>query len=562
MSAVSTQEPEQRLVAERYRLRRQLGQGSMGTVWEAYDEFLRRPVAVKQVRILADDAVEEIEELRERTLREARAIAVVSHPNVIILHDVAREDDEPFVVMEFLVAVSLAELIAGNGPLSTEQAAIVGHAVASGLQAAHEVGVVHRDVKPGNVLVCPDGRVKLTDFGIARNVSERTLTQLGVMLGSPCYIAPEVASGGAVTPQADLWGLGATLFAAVDGHAPYDPDAPALETIGQVVNGEVPVPDYDGPLRPVITGLMVKDPDTRMTLREARELLLPLLPPAGSPVHESLRLDPPSPEDARTVVTKPVVSVEAPTERGAPLAAAPGPLPFATRQERLPRRAPLVTAALAASAVLLFGGAAVGGFAMTRAVGGQEVLPQSPPPASQQAAAPIRELAPRTADAATLAGEQGGTFTVPVPDNWVKFVEQRTAKTLPNSTRVHWVSPDGTSELVVERFPNFYTKHTVEQYLRVLSSRTPGYRVVGSTPLESGNIPETAVQLTYRSVDFAEDGGPGSSGTDVNRTSIANILPMDRDLWVVSVTVPIELEDTGRRGLFARIAPEFRVLTK
>nr|WP_026316198.1 serine/threonine-protein kinase [Actinokineospora enzanensis] len=554
---MSTPETEQRLVAGRYRLRRQLGQGSMGTVWEAYDEFLRRPVAVKQVRLLADDALEEIEELRERTLREARAIAVVSHPNVITLHDVAREDDEPFVVMEFLEATSLAELIGGNGPLSTEQAAIVGHAVAAALQAAHAAGIVHRDVKPGNVLVCPDGRVKLTDFGIARNVSERTLTQLGVMLGSPCYIAPEVASGGAVTPQADLWGLGAALFAAVDGRAPYDPDAPVMETVTKVVNGEVPVPDYDGPLRPVILGLMVKDPATRMPLREVREVLAGLLPKPGSPVYESFRLDTPSPENARTVVTKPAsVSVDAPTEVGIPLAAAPGPLPFTVTPP--PRRGPLATVALLAAAVLLFLAATAGGFILTRTIGGQQILPQGAAPVSQQASAPLRELAPQTADAATLAGEQGGGFTIPIPDNWVKFVEQRTAKTLPNSTRVHWVSPDGTSEVVVERFPNFYPTHGLEQYIRVLSTRTPGYRVVSNTSLNTGN-PEMGVQLTYRAVDVAET--PADSGANsVSRTSIANILPTGKDLWVVSVTVPIEQEDTGRRGLFARIVPEFRVL--
>ncbi|RLK60990.1 serine/threonine protein kinase [Actinokineospora cianjurensis] len=553
---MSAPETPQRLVAGRYRLRKQLGQGSMGTVWEAYDEFLRRPVAVKQVRLPADDSpAEEIEELRERTLREARAIAVVSHPNVITLHDVAREGDEPFVVMEFVVAASLAELVSANGPLDVEQAAIVGHAVAAGLSAAHAAGVVHRDVKPGNVLVSPDGMVKLTDFGIARNLAERTLTSTGIMLGSPCYIAPEIASGGAVTPRADLWGLGATLFAAVEGHAPYDAEAPAMEIVSQVVNGEVPQPAHDGPLREVIIGLMAKDPDARMSLREVRDRLHPLMPAPGSPVYDSLRLDPTPPEDARTVITKPYVSLDAPTETSPPLAQAPGPLPFHRPGARRSRG---TAVALGVVSVVLFACAAVGGFALTRSVAGQPLLPVATPAASQQAAAPLRELVVRTADAATLAGEQGGSFSVPVPGDWVKFVEQRTARTLPNSTRVHWVSPDGTSEIVIERFPNFYPKHTIEQYLRVLDFRTPRYRAVGSTPLDR-TATEQGLQLTYRAVDVVP---PGSPGSDVNRTSIANILPTAKDLWVVSVTVPIDQEDTGRRGLFARIAPEFRVLSR
>ena len=152
VSSTSRSQPD-RLVAGRYRLRRRLGQGSMGTVWEAYDEFLRRPVAVKEVLLPPGVPDAEADELRERTLREARAIAALSHPNVITLHDVAREDGEPFVVTEYMAAQSLAELLAALGPLDTAAAATIGDAVAAGLAAAHQVGITHRDVKPGNVLV-------------------------------------------------------------------------------------------------------------------------------------------------------------------------------------------------------------------------------------------------------------------------------------------------------------------------------------------------------------------------------------------------------------------------
>src|SRR5256885_12089334 len=141
----------------------------MGMVWEAYDESLHRPVAVKEVRRPPGMPRAEADELRERTLREARAIAVVSHPNVITLHDVAREGENPFVVMEYMPARNLSELLRAFGPLEAPHAATVGYAVAAGLAAAHEAGITHRDVKPGNVLVAQDGRVKLTDFGISRN---------------------------------------------------------------------------------------------------------------------------------------------------------------------------------------------------------------------------------------------------------------------------------------------------------------------------------------------------------------------------------------------------------
>src|ERR1044072_4452100 len=252
-----------RLIAGRYRLRRVVGQGSMGTVWEAYDEYLHRPVAVKEVRLPEGMPAPEADELRERTLREGRAIAVLSHPNVITLHDVAREQGEPFVVMEYMAARSLAELLRAGGKLTTEQSALIGDAVAAGLEAAHRAGITHRDVKPGNVLVAEDGRVKLTDLGIARNVSERTMTRTGIMLGSPAYIAPEVASGGEVTPAADLWGLGATLFAAIEGRPPYDVNGAVLETVNQVVHGEVPTTSHDGPLADAVAALMVKDPAER-----------------------------------------------------------------------------------------------------------------------------------------------------------------------------------------------------------------------------------------------------------------------------------------------------------
>ncbi|MFL6123874.1 serine/threonine-protein kinase, partial [Actinophytocola sp.] len=179
----------ERVVAGRYRLRRRLGQGAMGTVWEAFDEFLRRPVAVKEVLLPPGMPEGQAAELRERTLREARAIAALSHPNVVTLHDVARENGEPFVVMEYMQAHSLATILDVLGPLPEAKAATVATAVAAGLAAAHQVGITHRDVKPGNVLICEDGRVKLTDFGIARNVAERTLTSTGIMLGSPAYIA-------------------------------------------------------------------------------------------------------------------------------------------------------------------------------------------------------------------------------------------------------------------------------------------------------------------------------------------------------------------------------------
>nr|WP_312880334.1 protein kinase [Actinokineospora xionganensis] len=554
MSTVSDSQPPQRLVAGRYRLRALLGQGSMGTVWEAYDEHLHRPVAVKEVRLDQGIPEGEADELRERTMREARAIAVVSHPNVITLHDVVRVDGEPFVIMEYMPAASLAQILRANGPLTDTQAAVVGDAIAAGLQAAHEAGITHRDVKPGNVLVGLDGRVKLTDFGIARNVSEKTLTRTGIMLGSPAYIAPEIASGAAVSPRADLWGLGATLYAAVEGRAPYDPEGEALAIVSEVVHGEIPTPTIDGPLRSVIEELMVKDPAERISLSEVRARLHPLQPVPGTPVFAGLTTTLPAPVTAEAAPSDPTVTIaaDAVSSPSMPLAAAPGPLPFT---EPPPRRSHWGVAAAGVAAAVLFAAAAAGGFALTRVVGGEPIGPR-PQTQTSQASAPVRDVEVRTADAATLAGEQGGSFSIPVPADWVKFVEQRAEKKLTNSTRVHWVAPDGTSELVVERFPNFYPDHRIDKYLAVLAARAPGYRLVGTSEPAAGE-PEMPLQLTYRTVEMADD-AIGQVPADLNRATFANLLPAGSDLWVVSLTVPIEQEDSGKRGLFTRTVAEFR----
>jgi serine/threonine protein kinase len=553
--ATVSENPEQRVVAGRYRLRRLLGQGSMGIVWEAYDELLHRPVAVKEVKLPLGIAEAEADELRERTLREARAIAVVSHPNVITLHDVAREGDAPFVVMEYMHARSLAELLREFGPLEVPQAATVGYAIAAGLSAAHQAGITHRDVKPGNVLLAEDGRVKLTDFGIARNVAELTMTRTGITLGSPAYIAPEVAAGRELTSAADLWGLGATLFAAVEGRAPYNPDGPVLETLSTVIHGDIPEPSSAGPLSEVIAGLMMKDPAERLALAEVRRRLHPLLPEPGTPLFSST-------EEIPTKITAPTIPEPAKPERSsahppaiphniAPLASDPGPLPFAPA---IPRRrrviAPVVVAVLA---VVLFAAGAGGGFTLARVIGGRPVLPPRPsataqPP--QPAPTQVIELVPTPGDASTLKGEQGGGFTIPVPKGWLKFVEQRVSKTLSSSTVVHYLSPDGTQQLTVERFPNFYPNRSIMAWVQALERESPNYRFVSGSDGPPGRGAEPGEDLTYRTSDAAAGN---------YRVTFARVVPTARDLWVVSVTVPVEQEDSGRTKVFEQIVPGFQV---
>jgi serine/threonine protein kinase len=239
----------------------------MGTVWSGFDEVLHRRVALKELKIPDGIPAGEKLELRERIMREARALAGLSHPNVVTVFDVLDSGgDEPLVVMELVPSKNLAAAITELGRLDAAQAGVVGHGTAAALRAAHRAGITHRDVKPGNVLISDDGRIKLTDFGIARNESDAPMTSAGLVLGSPAYIAPEVAAGQPVTPAADLWGLGATLWAAVEGRPPYDVDGDPVRTITEVVDGPVPAPTVTGPLAEVIAGLMVKEPSGRMPL--------------------------------------------------------------------------------------------------------------------------------------------------------------------------------------------------------------------------------------------------------------------------------------------------------
>jgi Protein kinase domain len=270
------QRPGGRVLARRYHLQRVLGRGAMGAVWEAEDTFLRRTVAVKEVVLPGSLSPEERAVSCERTLREARAIARLGHPNVVTLFDVLDEDSRPWVVMELVPSRSLAEVIKEDGPLHPLRVATVGLAILGALEAAHAAGITHRDVKPGNILLGHDGRVKLTDFGIARAAGDDTITGTGLLVGSPSYIAPEIVKGLETGAPADMWGLGATLYAAVEGRAPFS-GGDAMETLAKVVQ-EPPTPyQRAGPLVPALDAMLEKDPVTRARPVDARRALLDVL---------------------------------------------------------------------------------------------------------------------------------------------------------------------------------------------------------------------------------------------------------------------------------------------
>ena len=244
----------------------------MGAVWRARDELLNRDVAVKEIIWPPQMGPAERETARHRAVREAQMAARLRHPNIVAVYDIVEEDDRPSIVMELVPFRSLREVITEDGPLSPAQAARMGLGVLAGLRATHEAGIVHRDVKPANILLGPEDRVVLTDFGIAKADDSPTLTISGVLLGSPSYTAPERALGGRGGAAADLWALGASLYAAVEGRPPFERNG-ALASLTAVVEGEFDSPTRAGPLLEVINGLLRKDPDERLKLAEAERML-------------------------------------------------------------------------------------------------------------------------------------------------------------------------------------------------------------------------------------------------------------------------------------------------
>ncbi|MFJ9074420.1 protein kinase [Streptomyces sp. NPDC102278] len=287
-ATAETGQDEGRLLARRYRLGSVLGKGGMGTVWRAEDEILGRTVAVKELRFSMGVDEDEKRRLITRTLREAKAIARIRSGGAVTVYDVVDEDGRPWIVMELIEGPSLAEFVRERGPLTPRRAAEVGLAVLDVLRAAHDQGILHRDVKPSNVLIADSGRVVLTDFGIAQVEGDPSVTSTGMLVGAPSYISPERARGQKPGPPADMWSLGGLLYACVEGVPPYDKGS-ALATLTAVMTEPVEPPKNAGPLTEVIYGLLVKDPAGRLDDDRARAMLkavldapepAPAMPPA------------------------------------------------------------------------------------------------------------------------------------------------------------------------------------------------------------------------------------------------------------------------------------------
>lgn len=285
------------LIEGRYQLHDRVGGGSMGVVWRAHDVLLDRDVAVKELLVHGGMTEKDATDMKQRAMREARIAARLHHPHAISVFDVVEHAGRPCLIMEFLHARTLADLIAEHHRLPVEDVGRIGVQLAGALSAAHAAGIVHRDVKPGNVLVTEDGTAKLTDFGISRAVGDSTITATGVLAGTPAYLAPEVAQGHETVQASDVFSLGATLFCAIEGEPPFGLDPNPIALLYRIANDPVPPPRTAGPLTGVLTKLLSADPVQRPTARQAERALAgawpapvePTLTPAPTPARSGRR---------------------------------------------------------------------------------------------------------------------------------------------------------------------------------------------------------------------------------------------------------------------------------
>lgn len=257
------------VIAGRYRVERAIGRGGMGTVWLCHDDVLGRQVAVKQVGLPPGDDRLDV----ARALREARSSALLNHRNVVAVYDAVDMGEQMWLVMEYVPGRSLSELVAEQGPLPPVRAAWIGAQVADGLAAAHARGTVHRDVKPGNILVGDDDLAKISDFGIARTHGDAQITQSGIISGTPAYFAPEVARGGESGPAADVWSLGATLYAAVEGRLLFEDEGNALALLAKIASSPPPSPANAGILTEPIMRMLDPDPSLRWSMVDVEHVL-------------------------------------------------------------------------------------------------------------------------------------------------------------------------------------------------------------------------------------------------------------------------------------------------
>ncbi|WP_211589174.1 serine/threonine-protein kinase [Microbispora sp. H11081] len=512
---------EERRLAGRYHLLEPIGRGGMGVVWRAHDDLLDRTVAVKEV-LYHPTSEEDRAAFNRRTIREARAAGRIDHPNVVVVHDVIEEDGRPWIVMQLVQSRSLGQVLREQGPLPPARVAAIGLQVLDALCTAHAAGVLHRDVKPENVLLKGETRVVLTDFGIATMPEETGLTMTGGITGTPAFIPPERLNGHPATPESDLWSLGATLYAAVEGRTPFDRNS-AVATMAAVLHDDPAPPRRAGALTPVLEGLLRKDPARRIGATEAAALLDAAVsagrepvPPGPPPPYG------PQPYSAPTYGSQPYGAQQysaqqysaqqysaqqysaqqysAPTAPPGGHAAPTAPGPPAARRGSAGRTTLFVLLPLLLVVVLAVGG----WYGYSRQAGG--IAAEEPTPAEHDPTAEAPRPSPSDAPSprrstTTASGLPSGWkfhrdrlgFSIALPSGWVPFGRE--------ATRVRFRHPSGRDYLQVDLTP-WDTTDPVAALRQVEAASTKmgylrGYERIGITRGTYLDVPAADWEFTH-----------------------------------------------------------------
>jgi eukaryotic-like serine/threonine-protein kinase len=449
------------IIAGRYRVEREVGRGGMGSVWLCRDELLGREVAVKQVGHPPGESAPDL----ARAMREARSSAPLSHPNVVSIYDAIEEGDHIWLVMEYVPGRTLAQLVTQDGRLTPERAARIGAQVADGLAAAHGRGTVHRDVKPGNILVSEDDRAKISDFGISRTTGDPTLTQSGLVSGTPAYFSPQLARGEEPTPADDVWALGATLYAAVEGRSPYPEQRNAIAMLSQIVSGTPPRPQHADFLTEPIGRMLDPDPGSRWSMADA--------------AHALRRLAAEHATDGTREATAVAVSRQ---PAAAATAADPTPTPTSTFAPAAPATAAPATAAeagrprrrggLLALAALLLAAVALGGYLLLAADGNDDPRADPAATSSSTPSDDPSDQSPTPDDEATTEDAEEPSEESPTPEEEATTADSEEPSDPPagGGSRTQFVEgyygvlPDDTESGYAMLAPEYQSRTSFDRY--------------------------------------------------------------------------------------------------
>jgi serine/threonine protein kinase len=441
----------QDLIADRYRLVRRIGTGGMGVVWEAWDERLQRRVAVKQLRLPPGLTEAEAELANQRAMREARIAARLHHRHAVPVFDVVEDDGQPCLIMQFLPSITLAAVLREVGPLQPHEAAQVGAQVASALSAAHELGIVHRDVKPDNILIADDGTALISDFGIAHALGDVTLTGAGLVHGTPAYLSPEVARGEGANFASDVFSLGATLYAALEGSPPFGTDQNSIALMHRVAAGTFEPPGRAGPLSPLLMHMLSAEPSDRPSMRAAASSLAALASigaEAQAPAPDVPTRPRASTTTAATAETPPERSLEAATTAAVGTPAEKGPMPAKTDPKRTERRRRMTWLGVAV-VVLLAAGALIAVLVATSDNTGTVAQPPGP-----STAHPSQQPSTSTTSAGPVP-TSSQTSSPPAPTATKTSASPRPSSAAPTRTRSR-VGGSPTKAQLVQAITSYY----------------------------------------------------------------------------------------------------------